>query len=202
MIEKIIFASKNKHKIEEIKNMFSGSVKNIIPLDDEYDDIIEDGNSFYENAFIKSNHVYKNLNTVSLGDDSGLCIEALDGKPGIFSARYAGEQATQEQKIEKILIEMNNVSDIEKRKAYFATSAVLIISDNLLIHTKGFVYGLISFEPHGSDGFGYDPIFIPDGYDKTFAELGSEIKNSISHRYIAMAKMSNIISNMYSYANR
>ena len=202
MIEKIIFASKNKHKIEEIKNMFSGSVKNIIPLDDEYEDIIEDGNSFYENAFIKSNHVYKNLNTISLADDSGICIDALDGSPGIFSARYAGEDATQKQKIDKILIEMNNVLDIEKRKAYFVTSAVLIISDNLLIHTEGFVYGSISFEPHGSEGFGYDPIFIPCGYDKTFAELGSDIKNTISHRHIAMSKMSDIISNMYSYPNR
>ena len=202
MIEKIIFASKNKHKIEEIKNMFSDSIKNIIPLNDEYEDIIEDGNSFYENAFIKSSHVYKDLNTISLADDSGLCIHALDGKPGVFSARYAGEHATQEQKIEKILTEMDNVSDIEKRKAYFVTSAVLIISDSLLIHTEGFVYGSISFKPYGSEGFGYDPIFIPDGYDKTFAELGSEIKNSISHRYIAMSKMTNIISNMYSYPNR
>lgn len=199
MIEKIIFASKNKHKIKEIKNMFLDSVKNVVALDDGYEDIIENGSSFYENAFIKAAHVYKNMGIIALADDSGLCVDALDGRPSIFSSRYAGGNATEKQKIEKILIEMDNVRDMKKRRAYFVTSAVLIISDHILIHTEGFVHGNICFEPRGGNGFGYDPIFVPDGYDKTFAELSSEEKNYISHRYVAMSKINDIILNMYSY---
>ncbi len=193
MISQMIFASKNKHKVKEIKNMFSNSVMDIICLDDNYEDIIEDGSSFYENALIKATAVYKSTNIATLADDSGLCIEALDGKPGVYSARYAGENATDIEKIEKILAELNDIKDIKKRRAYFTTSAVVKLSEDKIIHTEGFIYGYICFSPIGDNGFGYDPIFIPDGYDKTFAQMSALQKNSISHRHIAMSKMNNIL---------
>ncbi len=200
MLNEVVFASKNKHKVEEIRHMFSHAVERIVELPSDYEDIVEDGKSFHENAFIKALNVFKNMGKVALADDSGLCIDALGGKPGIFSARYAGEGASQKEQIDKILGEMAHIKDIADRKAYFTTSAVLILSKDVLIHTEGFVHGYICHEPKGDNGFGYDPIFVADGYTQTFAELSSEEKNRASHRYIAMSKLNIIMLNLSSYS--
>ncbi len=198
MISKMIFASKNRNKVKEIKNIFANSVSNVIALDDSYEDIAENGSSFYENALIKATAVYKDTNIATLADDSGLCIEALDGKPGIHSARYAGENKTDAQRIQKVLSELSNIKDINKRRAYFTTSAVVVLSEDEIIHTEGFVYGHICFSPIGENGFGYDAIFIADGYEKTFAQMTAIEKNSISHRHIAMSKINDILLNSIS----
>ncbi len=199
MLKEVIFASKNKHKVEEVKHMFSHSIEKLVALPLDYEDIIENGTTFQENAFIKAFNVYKKTGKIALADDSGLCIEALGGKPGIYSARYAGDGASDGEKISKILDEMTRLKEHSERRAYFTTSAVLILSDNTLIHTEGFVHGYICREPRGSNGFGYDPIFVADGYTQTFAELSSEDKNLASHRYIAMSKLNSTMLHISSY---
>ncbi len=201
MLDEVIFASKNKHKVVEIKQMFGHAIKNILELPSDYADIVEDGSTFHENAFIKAVDVFKNTGKMSLADDSGLCIDVLGGKPGIYSARYAGEGASQQELIEKILDEMSHIKDISERKAHFTTSAVLILSEHTLIHTEGFVHGYITFEPKGDNGFGYDPIFVADGYRQTFAEMTNDEKNLASHRYIAMSKLNSVILHLSSYTD-
>lgn len=199
MLNEVIFASKNKHKVLEVKQMFSHVIENMLELPSDYEDIEENGTSFKENAFIKAYDVHRKTGKIVLADDSGLCIDALGGKPGIFSARYAGEGATQKELIQKILDEMAHIDDISKRKAYFTTSAVLILSSDVLIHTEGFVHGYITHQPRGNNGFGYDPIFVADGYTQTFAELSNDEKNQASHRYIAMSRLNSVMLNLSSY---
>ncbi len=180
----ILIATHNLHKKEEIQQIL-GTDYIVTSLSDYgfNDEIIEDGKTFEENAFIKAKYCFEKTGKASVGDDSGLVVEALDGRPGIFSARYAGNHNF-EKNIEKVLSEMK---DEPNRRAYFIT--VLCFKDNDGEHYfEGRVYGNLTKEVFGKDGFGYDPIFIPDDYNMTFAEMLPEEKNKISHRSEALKK--------------
>ena len=190
MINKLVIATANEHKLIEIKNIFKDSAKEILPMPSDIGEIIEDGNSFIENSLIKAKAVYNHTKLPSLADDSGICINALNGEPGIYSARYYKE------KMQMILDKLKNKND---RTAYFITSAVCVLDDNYYIALEGIVNGVIVESPKGFDGFGYDPIFKPNGYDITYAEMTLEQKNSMSHRAIAMNKMKEILYNINNF---
>lgn len=190
MISKLVIATANKHKLIEIQNIFKDSAKEILPMPSDIGEIIEDGNSFIENSLIKAKAVYNHTKLPSLADDSGICINALNGEPGIYSARYGGENLGYKEKMQMILDKLKNKND---RTAYFITSAVCVLDDNYYIALEGIVNGVIVESPKGFDGFGYDPIFKPNGYDITYAEMTLEQKNSMSHRAIAMNKMKEIL---------
>ena len=190
MINKLVIATANKHKLIEIQNIFKDSAKEILPMPSDIGEIIEDGNSFIENSLIKAKAVYNHTKLPSLADDSGICINALNGDPGIYSARYGGENLGYKEKMQMILDKLKNKND---RTAYFITSAVCVLDDNYYIALEGIVNGVIVESPKGFDGFGYDPIFKPNGYNITYAEMTLEQKNSMSHRAIAMNKMKEIL---------
>ncbi|WP_295298194.1 RdgB/HAM1 family non-canonical purine NTP pyrophosphatase [uncultured Brachyspira sp.] len=196
MINKLVIATANKHKLIEIQNIFKGSAKEILPIPADIGEIIEDGNSFIENSLIKARAVYNHTKLPSLADDSGICINALNGEPGIYSARYGGENLGYKEKMQMILDKLKNKND---RTAYFITSAVCVLDDNYYIALEGRVNGVIVESPKGFDGFGYDPIFKPNGYDVTYAEMTLEQKNSMSHRSIAMNKMKEILYNINNF---
>ena len=193
MINKLVIATANKHKLIEIQNIFKDSAKEILPMPNDIGEIIENGNSFIENSLIKAKAVYNHTKLPSLADDSGICINALNGEPGIYSARYGGENLGYKGKMQMILDKLKNKND---RTAYFITSAVCVLDDNYYIALEGRVDGVIIESPKGFDGFGYDPIFKPNGYDITYAEMTLEQKNSMSHRAIAMNKMKEILQNL------
>ncbi|MFI3297145.1 MAG: RdgB/HAM1 family non-canonical purine NTP pyrophosphatase, partial [bacterium] len=180
------FATHNQNKCNEIDAMV-GDKFEIQTLDNVgiTEEIPEDGDTFKANALIKAKYVYDKLNCDCFADDSGLMVDALGGEPGIYSARYAGEPCDMKRNIEKLLAKLEGVKN---RKAKFHTSIALII-DGEIKYFEGEIYGVIIDELRGDNGFGYDPIFVPDGYDKTFAELDSEIKNAISHRAVAVKKL-------------
>ncbi|MEI0842327.1 RdgB/HAM1 family non-canonical purine NTP pyrophosphatase [Brachyspira pilosicoli] len=196
MINKLVIATANKHKLTEIQNIFKDSAKEILPMPADIGEIIEDGNSFIENSLIKAKAVYNHTKLPSLADDSGICINALNGEPGIYSARYGGENLGYKEKMQLILDKLKNQND---RTAYFITSAVCVLDDNYYIALEGRVDGVIIESPKGFDGFGYDPIFKPNGYDITYAEMTLEQKNSMSHRAIAMNKMKEILYNINNF---
>ena len=196
MINKLVIATANKHKLIEIQNIFKDSEKEILPMPSDIGEIIEDGNSFIENSLIKAKAVYNHTKLPSLADDSGICINALNGEPGIYSARYGGENLGYKEKMQMILDKLKNTND---RTAYFITSAVCVLDDNYYIALEGRVDGIIVESPKGFDGFGYDPIFKPNGYDITYAEMTLEQKNSMSHRAIAMNKMKEILYNINNF---
>lgn len=180
----LLIATHNLHKKEEIQQILGNdySVKSLSDYELN-DEIIEDGKTFAENAVIKAKYCFEKTGKASLGDDSGLVVEALDGRPGIFSARYAGNHNFKKN-IEKVLDEMKNVTN---RKAYFVT--VLCFKNEKGEHYfEGRIYGNLTQKIFGEKGFGYDPIFVPDNYNLTFAEMPPDEKNKISHRSRALEK--------------
>jgi XTP/dITP diphosphohydrolase len=188
-MNKIVIATTNKHKFNEIRDILSPIVENIefLSLNGyEINPPKEDGKTFFENALIKARYYYSKLRIPVLSDDSGLEVEALGGRPGVLSARYAGENSTQRDLINKLLKEMEGVTN---RKARFVCVAIFMYGDEKFIFSQGVLWGNISHEPRGDKGFGYDPVFIPDGYTRTLAELGEEVKNKISHRYNAFFEL-------------
>ena len=189
---KIVFATNNKHKLEEIKDIL-GKDFEIVSLDEIgcHEDIPETGLTLEENARQKSSYIVEHYNHDCFADDTGLEVDALKGEPGVHSARYAeGTDHDSEANMRKLLSKMSNVKD---RTARFRTVISLII--NGVEHQfEGRVEGRIATEKHGKEGFGYDPIFIPEGYDKSFAELGEEVKNQISHRARAVKKLAKYLS--------
>lgn len=189
---KIVFATNNKHKLEEIKDIL-GKDFEIVSLAEIgcHEDIPETGLTLEENARQKSTYIVEHYNHDCFADDTGLEVDALNGEPGVHSARYAeGTDHDSEANMRKLLSKMSNVKD---RTARFCTVISLII--NGVEHQfEGRVEGRIATEKHGKEGFGYDPIFIPEGYDKSFAELGEEVKNQISHRARAVKKLAEYLS--------
>lgn len=185
---KIIFATNNKHKLEEVRHLFSDS-KNIeiISLADAgiECEIPETHETLEENALEKAQFIYQKTGMNCFADDTGLEIEALDGRPGVYSARYAGENCSFEDNVNKVVTEMQGLSN---RKAAFRTIAALIIDGKEYLF-EGKVSGKIIEEGAGTKGFGYDPIFLPDGYSDTFAQMDLTIKNKISHRANAFNKL-------------
>lgn len=186
-MEKLVFATNNRHKLEEVSAMTGGTVK-IVSLAEIgcHDDIPETADTFQGNALQKAAYVYEHFGLPCFADDSGLEVDCLEGIPGVLSARYAGEHGNSEANIAKLLDAMKGS---ENRKADFKTVVALILPDGKTEFFEGRVDGVITMEKRGEGGFGYDPIFIPDGYDKTFAELGEDIKNKISHRAKAIAAL-------------
>ena len=189
---KIVFATNNKYKLEEIKDIL-GKDFEIVSLAEIgcHEDIPETGLTLEENARQKSTYIVEHYNHDCFADDTGLEVDALNGEPGVHSARYAeGTDHDSEANMRKLLSKMSNVKD---RTARFRTVISLII--NGVEHQfEGRVEGRIATEKHGTEGFGYDPIFIPEGYDKSFAELGEEVKNQISHRARAVKKLAEYLS--------
>ena len=188
----IVFATNNKHKLEEIKDIL-GKDFEIVSLAEIgcHEDIPETALTLEENARQKSTYIVEHYNHDCFADDTGLEVDALNGEPGVHSARYAeGTDHDSEANMRKLLSKMSNVKD---RTARFRTVISLII--NGVEHQfEGRVEGRIATEKHGTEGFGYDPIFIPEGYDKSFAELGEEVKNQISHRARAVKKLAEYLS--------
>ena len=186
-MKEIIFASHNKGKIAEIKQIltpFGISVKSSDEID--FPDVEETGTTFEENALIKAETIAKLKGVPCLADDSGLCVKALNGRPGVYSARYAPNRDF-DKAMDMLLQEIAD-SKSSDRGAHFACVLVLAYPDGTYKSFEGRVDGSITFEKSGVGGFGFDPVFMPSGYDKTFAELGSEIKNKISHRGRALEK--------------
>lgn len=180
---KIVLASSNEHKVKEINEIVAGSGLEFI-LPPAGFDPIENGKTFEENSLIKAQEAWKLSKTWSLADDSGLCIDALDGKPGIYSARWAETPA---KRIERVL---NDMQGIENRKAHFACSMTLINPKGEIEYSyKGICEGSITFEQRGVNGFGYDPIFLVKNSTRTMAELSEAEKNQISHRSIALRQV-------------
>lgn len=194
MIDKLIIATANKHKLIEIEAIFKETKISAMPK--EIPEILEDEKTFIQNSLIKAKAVYNFTKIPSLADDSGLCINSLGGNPGIYSARYGGENLSYKEKMQIILDELKDKKD---RSAYFITSAVCVLNEKYYIVAEGKVEGKIIESPRGFEGFGYDPIFMPNGFDITFAEMSLDKKNSISHRFIAMSKMKEILSCIYNY---
>ena len=178
----LLIATHNEHKKEEIQQIL-GSEFLIKSLTDHqiFEEIVEDGNTFEENALIKAKYCYEKTGIPSVGDDSGLVVNALDGRPGIYSARYAGDHDF-EKNMAKVLEELDGVQD---RSAYFIT-VLCYFNENGAQYFTGKVHGKILKENKGHQGFGYDPIFVPNGYKITSAEMRSEEKNEISHRKQAL----------------
>lgn len=195
---KIVFATNNQHKLQEIRDIL-GSEFEIVSLKDIGCDvdIPETGNTLEENAMQKAQYVYDHYNLCCFADDTGLEVEALNGEPGVHSARYAeGTDHDSEANMAKLLRKLEGK---DNRKARFRTVIALIQKQDVcpcgctsikkVNRFEGIVDGSIATEKHGTAGFGYDPIFVPEGYDKSFAELGESIKNGISHRARAVAKL-------------
>ena len=180
---KIVFATGNSHKLKEINDISRGSgIKFILPPQDF--NPIEDGNTFEQNSFIKAKEASRLSKMISLADDSGLCVEALNGAPGIISARY---DKTPQKRIEKLL---KNLGQSDNRRAKFVCAMTLTDAQGNIITQKiGECRGTIAYKPVGENGFGYDPVFIPDGYEITIAQMIEELKNKISHRAIALNQM-------------
>lgn len=182
-MERFVFATHNANKSAEIGKITAGMIE-IVNLDQVgiNEDIPETGDTFESNALQKATFVFDRLGLNCFADDSGLMVEALDNEPGVFSARYAGEPVDMKRNIEKLLA---NIKDKTNRNAKFVT-VIALIQKGEQHFFKGEINGTIIDTPRGTNGFGYDPIFVPNGYDKTFAELSSEEKNRISHRSKAM----------------
>ncbi len=191
---KIIAATGNRGKIKEIKKIFSPLGFEVITQKEAgFDiDVEENGKSFKENALIKARAVSKLCNDYVISDDSGLCVDALGGRPGIYSARYAGADTPYPEKIECLLKEL---APYEDKSAHFMTSVAFITPAGTEITADGAVYGHIIDTPKGENGFGYDPVFYSDELHKTFAEATLEEKNSISHRGRALRALYDIVKN-------
>ena len=187
---KIVLASSNEHKVKEINEIVSDYDLEFI-LPPEGFDPVEDGATFEENSLIKAREAWNLSKTWALADDSGLCIEALDGAPGIYSARYAENP---KKRIDRVLSEMEGK---ENRKAYFACAMTLINpKGDVAFACKGICKGSIAQKPLGHNGFGYDPIFLLEGDTRTMAELSEEEKNKVSHRSKALNKVLEFLSRL------
>lgn len=192
MKKKLVVATNNAHKLKEIADILDEKIE-LLSLKDIncHVDIPETADTLEGNARQKALYIYKNYGMDCFADDTGLEVEALNGAPGVFSARYAGEDHDSEANMQKLLRELKGK---ENRKAQFRTAICLIMNGKEYLF-EGIVKGEIIEEKRGVTGFGYDPIFVPEGYDLTFAELGNDIKNTISHRARAVEKLCLFLNN-------
>ena len=183
---KLVFATNNLNKLKEVQEMLSNSIE-ILSLNDisYFDEVDETETTLDGNAKLKANYITQKFGYNCFADDTGLEVESLEGKPGVYSARFAGEPSNSEKNIQKILSELENKTN---RKAQFRTVICLIIDENQYLF-EGICKGEILTRKQGEKGFGYDPIFKPEGYSTSFAEMSSEEKNKISHRGIAIQKL-------------
>ena len=193
MKKQIVFATNNKHKLDEIRSIL-GSRFDIVSLADIgcTEELPETGNTLQDNAHQKAEYIFSRYHLSCFADDTGLEVEALDGAPGVHTARYANPETNDPQaNVDKLLHELKNKSN---RKARFRTVIALYLKDtDTPIQFEGIVEGQIATERRGNEGFGYDPVFIPEDYGKTFAELGLGVKNGISHRARAVQKLADFL---------
>jgi XTP/dITP diphosphohydrolase len=193
-MKQLVVATKNKKKLSEIKDILKGmNLKLLSP--DAYKNVprvIENGKTFQENAIKKAEKLASFTGQLCLGEDSGLCVNALGGAPGIYSARFSGRDKSDIKNNLKLLRLLRDVPGTE-RKAYYVCAVALADKSGLIGAVEGRCFGLIAFEPKGSAGFGYDPLFYIPKYKKTFAQLGEKIKHKMSHRYYALKKAKRII---------
>ena len=191
---KLVFATNNKHKLLEVRDIVGDRVEVLSLSDiDCHDDIPETADTLQGNALIKARHIYDKYGMNCFADDTGLEVEILGGEPGVYSARYAGEECDSEANMLKLL---QNLTGKNNRNAQFRTVIALIINGEERLF-NGIVKGTISTEKKGDSGFGYDPIFIPEGYTESFAQMSGEMKNSISHRYRATKQLSDYLKENY-----
>lgn len=191
MIRKIILSSGNNHKIKEIKNILRNLSFDIVSKDDlgfKDFDVVEDGETLEENAFKKALELSKLTKGIIIADDTGLFVDALDGNPGVYSARYAGEHVSYLDNNKLLLKNLGNIP-LEKRTAYFKTVIAVVLENGETLKAEGICKGKIAFEPRGENGFGYDPLFIVEGTEKTFSEMTDGEKNKISHRANALLNL-------------
>jgi XTP/dITP diphosphohydrolase len=190
-MKKLIVASNNEHKINEIKQILSKLPLEVISLKEAniHIDVEETGSTFMENAYLKASEIFKvTQGNMVLADDSGLSVESLDGAPGVFSARFAGVHGDNKANNEKLLSVLEG-KNIDERKAKFICAMVLIINDDEIVKVQGEAEGIITAEFRGEEGFGYDPLFFVEKYNKTFAQMSSNEKNAISHRGKALDRL-------------
>ena len=192
---KIVFASNNLNKLREIEGLIPEGLELVSLRDIKfYDEVEETGQTLEENSLIKATTVYNFCKLATIADDTGLEVDALNGQPGVYSARYAGAHKSSSDNIDKLLTQLKGE---ENRAAQFRTVFTLKTND-LTLQFEGIVSGSISTEVRGIDGFGYDPIFIPEGLSKTFAEMSLEEKNQRSHRARALKKVTDFVNNEFS----
>ncbi len=187
----LLVATKNVGKIKELNQLLAD-----LPLTlhsaDEFEDIPEPeetGETFTDNAILKARYYAEKTGLIALADDSGLVVDALDGAPGVFSARYAGANATNEEKIAKLLNELNKTQDKARIARFVCAMAIADKNGEIIKIAEGICEGKIAWQARGTNGFGYDPIFIPVGFSESFGELSDQIKHKISHRALAIRKI-------------
>lgn len=191
MKKKFVFATNNAHKLEEVTAILGNKIELLSMKDINcHADIPETADTLEGNALLKARYIFENYQLDCFADDTGLEVEALNGAPGVYSARYAGDAHNSEANMKKLLQDMEG---IENRKAQFRTVFALIINGKEHLF-EGIVKGEITKHRHGTSSFGYDPVFIPEGYTQTYAEMGNELKNKISHRALATNKLCNFLS--------
>lgn len=190
---KLVFATNNKHKLEEMRAILGGKVELLSLAEiDCHDDISETADTLEGNALIKARYIFEKYGLSCFADDTGLEVDALDGAPGVYSARYAGENNDSEANIDKLL---QNLTGKNCRTAQFRTVIALILNGEERLF-DGIVRGSISEQRRGACGFGYDPVFVPEGYTESFAEMSAEQKNSISHRSRAAAALNSYLETL------
>lgn len=192
-MKKFVFATNNSHKLEEVKAIVGAKIE-ILSLKDIgcQADIPETADTLEGNALLKARFIYETYHLDCFADDTGLEVEALNGAPGVYSARYAGDAHNSEANMRKLLQELEGV---ENRRARFRTAFALILNGKEHLF-EGIVNGHITPVRHGTSGFGYDPVFVPDGYTQTFAEMGDALKNKISHRAIGAQKLCRFLNTL------
>jgi len=197
-MRELLLATFNENKVREITQISKGfnlDIKFLYLKDfDNIKKVTEDGKIFKENAFKKAKEYYSQTGVITLAEDSGLCVDALDGAPGVYSARFSGEEKDDYKNNLKLI---HILEGVEEREARFICSAALVLSKDSVEVFEGVLEGSIASSLRGQSGFGYDPVFLPQGYDRTLAELGAEVKNKISHRYRAIEGILKFIKESY-----
>ena len=191
---KLVFATNNRHKLQEVRDIVGDRVE-VLSLNDIdcHDDIPETADTLQGNALIKARFVYEKYGLDCFADDTGLEVEALGGAPGVYSARYAGEECDSEANMQKLL---HNMAGCANRNAQFRTVIALIVKGEEMLF-NGIVKGGIATEKKGDSGFGYDPVFVPEGYSESFAQMSGEMKNSMSHRFRATKELADYLKENY-----
>ena len=191
-MKKLVFATNNAHKLSEVRAILATQYE-IISLAELncFDDIPETADTLNGNALLKAQYIFDKFQLNCFADDTGLEVDALNGAPGVYSARYAGEDNNAKNNMQKLLL---NLAGETKRDAHFRT-VIALIEDGEVRYFEGKIEGKIATEPKGETGFGYDPVFIPNGYSQSFAELGTSEKNKISHRALAVQKLADYLCN-------
>ncbi|MBQ7034817.1 MAG: RdgB/HAM1 family non-canonical purine NTP pyrophosphatase [Clostridia bacterium] len=201
MEKKFVIATNNPHKVIEFKRILEPMGIHCVSLKEMgiQSDAEETGTTFMENAYIKAKAVFDICGLPSVADDSGICVDALGGQPGIYSARYGGEGLNDE---DRMFLLLKNMESEENRAAHFTSAISCVMGEERVIEAEGYIFGRLTREPRGEHGFGYDPIFLPDGYEMTTAEMEGDAKNAISHRGNALREFAEKLKEYYHDADK